>query len=138
MTPLNSVSVVDHIQALYRLLMIRTGQRTEAERALNETLSLKNAGSPDSRTVFVKLFRKALESPVAPCGLPDTDLSGWPLALHHLPEPGRSALTLFYLEIFSPRDIAEILGLDLEELARVIGTARQSLENQQTQSGVGL
>ena len=138
MTPLNSVSVVDHIQALYRLLMIRTGQRTEAERALNETLSLKNAGSTDSRTVFVKLFRKALESPVAPSGSPDTDLSGWPLALHHLPEPGRSALTLFYLEIFSPRDIAEILGLDLEELARVIGTARQSLEKQQTQSGAGL
>jgi len=140
MTPLNSVSVVDHIQALYRLLMIRTGQRTEAERALNEilNLSLKNAGSTDSRTVFVKLFRKALESPVAPCRSPEADLSGWPLALHHLPEPGRSALTLFYLEIFSPRDIAEILGLDLEELARVIGTARQSLENQQTQSGAGL
>lgn len=140
MTPLNSVSVVDHIQALYRLLIIRTGQRTEAERTLNEilNLSLKNAGSTASRTVFVKLFRKALVPPAAPCGLRDTDLSGWPLALHHLPEPGRSALTLFYLEIFSPRDIAEILGLDLEELARVIDAARQSLENQRTQSGTGL
>lgn len=136
MTPLNPVSVVDQIQALYRLLMIRTGQRTEAERALNEILnvSLKNPGGTASRAVFVNLFRKALDSPTALGASPETDLSGWPLALHQLPEPGRSALTLFYLEIFNPRDLAEILGLDIEELARIIGTARQSLENQQTQS----
>jgi hypothetical protein len=135
MTPLNSVSVVDHIQALYRLLIIRTGQRTEAERALNEilNLSLKNPGKTTSRAVFVKLFRKALELPIAQGGSPETELSGWPLALHQLPEPERSALTLFYLEIFSPRDLADILGFDIELLARVIGAARQSLENQQTQ-----
>jgi hypothetical protein len=135
-TPLNSVSVVDHIQALYRLLMIRTGQRKEAERVLNEILNVshKDPGGTSSRAVFVNLFRKALESPTAPGALSETDLSGWPLALHQLAEPGRSALTLFYLEIFSPRDLAEIIGLDIDELARVIGAARQSLENQQTQS----
>jgi hypothetical protein len=136
MTPLNSVSVVDHIQALYRLLMIRTGQRTEAERALNEILNVSHEGpgGASSRAVFVNMFRQALESPIAAGASPETDLSGWPLALHQLAEPGRSALTLFYLEIFSPRDLAEIIGLDIEELARVIGAARQSLENQQTQS----
>jgi hypothetical protein len=135
-TPLNSVSVVDNLQALYRLLIIRTGQRTEAERALNEilNLSLKNPGSAASRAGFVRLFRKALEFPVTQGGSPETELSGWPLALHQLAEPGRSALTLFYLEIFSPRDLAEILGIDLGELARVIGAARLSLENQQMQS----
>jgi hypothetical protein len=136
-TPLNSVSVVDNLQALYRLLIIRTGQRTEAERALNEilNLSLNNPGrTAASRAGFVKLFRKALEVPVTPGGSPGMELSGWPLALHQLAEPGRSALTLFYLEIFSPRELAEILGIDIGKLARVIGAARLALENQQMQS----
>jgi DNA-directed RNA polymerase specialized sigma24 family protein len=64
----------------------------------------------------------------------ETDLAGWPLALHQLPEPERSAITLFYLEIFSPPVLSEILGLTIEELARLIGAARKSLESQQTKS----
>ncbi len=72
--------------------------------------------------------------PIPASEAPETDLAGWPLALHHLPEPERSAITLFYLEIFSPLVLSELLGLDIEELARLIAAARKSLERQQTKS----
>jgi hypothetical protein len=136
MDRLNSVSASEHIQALYRLLLIRTGQRTQAEQALRETLTGSLQGTPPSQneTDYVDFYRTALKMPANASELSETDLAGWPLALHHLPEPERSAITLFYLEIFSPRILSEILDLNLEELAQLIGTARKSLENQQTKS----
>jgi len=136
MTRLNSVSASEHIQALYRLLLIRTGQRTQAENALRETLteSLQNARHDQNETDYATLYRTALRMPAPASEPPKTDLVGWPLALHHLPEPERSAITLFYLEIFSPRILSEILGLNLEQLAQLISTARKSLENRQTKS----
>lgn len=134
MTALNTVSAVDHIQALYRLLLIRTGQRTEAERALNETLTQSPRNSNSYANKEAELFRKALSMPVTASQLPEKELTGWALALHHLPEPERSAITLFYLEIFSPRELAGVLGLEIEDLARMIGGARQTLENNRMDS----
>ena len=134
MTALNTVSAVDHIQALYRLLLIRTGQRAEAERALNETLTQSSRTSNGYVNKEAELFRKALSMPVTASQLPQKELTGWPLALHHLPEPERSAITLFYLEIFNPRELAGILGLEIEDLARMIGGARQTLENNRMES----
>lgn len=136
MTNLNSVSASEHIQALYRLLLIRTGQRIRAEQALRNTLSnaLKDTPRDPDKTDFIEFYRTALKIPTPASGSSETDLVGWPLALHHLPEPARSALTLFYLEIFSPRTLSEIFRLDIEELARLIATARESLERQQTKS----
>ena len=133
---LNSVSASEHIQALYRLLLIRTGQRIQAEQALRETLSksLQNTRHNQNQTDYVEFYRTALEMSAAAPEPQESDLAGWPLALHHLPEPGRSAITLFYLEIFSPRVLSEILGLDLDGLASLIGAARSSLENQRTKS----
>ena len=136
MTKLKSDSASVHIQALYRLLLIRTGQRTRAERALRETLreSLQNTQPAQNGTDFAELYRTALKMPSTVHEPLETDLAGWPLALHQLPEPERSAITLFYLEIFSPPVLSEILGLTIEELARLIGAARKSLESQQTKS----
>jgi DNA-directed RNA polymerase specialized sigma24 family protein len=53
-----------------------------------------------------------------------------------LPEPQRSAITLFYLEIFSPRVLSELLGLNMVELANLISAARSSLDSQQTNSTI--
>jgi len=135
-TKLNSVSASEHIQALYRLLLIRTGRRIQAEQVLSETLreSLQDVRHDPYKMDFAAFYRTALKMPAPPSNPPETDLTGWPLALHHLPEPERSAITLFYLEIFSPRVLAEILGLDIEELAQRIAAARKSLERLQTNS----
>ena len=138
MTKLNSVSASEHIQALYRLLLIRTGQRTQAEQALRETLaeSFQKKLPDRSKTDFAQYYRTALKRPTPASGPLRTDLAGWTLALHHLPEPERSAITLFYLEIFSPRVLSELLGLSLVELANLIAAARSSLDSQQTKSTI--
>lgn len=136
MSKLNSVSASDHIQALYRLLLIRTGQRIQAEHAVRDTLteSLRSPDRSPAKADFAAFFRTALKVPASTSAIQGTDLEGWPLALHQLPEPERSAITLFYLEIFSPRELSEILGVDIRELARIIGVARKSLEDQQIKS----
>jgi DNA-directed RNA polymerase specialized sigma24 family protein len=138
MSKLNSVSASDHIQALYRLLLIRTGRRIEAEQAVRDTLA-KSPRNPDlkpAKADFAAFFRTALKEQPSASATQGTDLEGWPLALHQLPEPERSAITLFYLEIFSPRELSEILGVNIGELARIIGAARKSLEDRQTKSNI--
>jgi hypothetical protein len=104
MRRLNPVSASEHIQALYRLLLIRTGQRIQSEQALRRTLREATQGTHHipSKTDFAEYYRAALKMAAVEPESPKTDLAGWPLALHHLPEPERSAMTLFYLEIFSP------------------------------------
>ena len=77
----------------------------------------------------MKFYQTALKIPATDFDPSETDLAGWPLALHQLAEPERSAITLFYLEVFSPHVLSEVLGLDIEELARMIGAARKTLES---------
>jgi RNA polymerase sigma factor (sigma-70 family) len=45
-----------------------------------------------------------------------------------LPEPERSALALFYLEIFDLEEIAKLLKLSMEDLADLLSRARTLLE----------
>jgi DNA-directed RNA polymerase specialized sigma24 family protein len=47
---------------------------------------------------------------------------------HGLPEPGRSALALFYLDLFTPEEIAELLKMKLEELGATLAEARTRLQ----------
>jgi len=47
---------------------------------------------------------------------------------HLLPEPERSALALFYLELFTTGEIAELLNMDIEALAGTLGAARELLQ----------
>jgi DNA-directed RNA polymerase specialized sigma24 family protein len=49
-----------------------------------------------------------------------------------IPEPGRSALALLYINHFSVQEIAQILQIPLEEMAEATGAARALLE--QTES----
>ena len=125
---MNAASPLDHIQALYRLLLIRTGQRIEAENAIRQIFSLQKVGDRSEKMDFAEFFRTALSLPAIASSSLKTDLDGWALALHQLPEPERSAITLFYLEIFRPTVLGDILGVDINELARIVGTARKSLE----------
>jgi DNA-directed RNA polymerase specialized sigma24 family protein len=45
-----------------------------------------------------------------------------------LPEPERSALALFYVEIFSIEEIADQLNLSMDQFAAALGRARGLLE----------
>jgi len=47
---------------------------------------------------------------------------------HTLPEPGRSALALFYVDLFTPGEIAGFLKLELEQLADTLAAARERLQ----------
>jgi len=46
---------------------------------------------------------------------------------HLLPEPERSALALFYLDLFSAEEIAELLDMDIHALSDTLGAARDLL-----------
>lgn len=46
-----------------------------------------------------------------------------------LPEPQRSALALFYLELFDAEEIARLLKMDTEALARTLADARALLRD---------
>lgn len=48
---------------------------------------------------------------------------------HHLPEPERSALAFFYLDLFNTEEIADLLGVTLEELATLLSRARPMLKD---------
>ena len=47
---------------------------------------------------------------------------------HCLAEPGRSALALFYLNLFSPEEIGKLLKMNLEELGGTLAGARDALQ----------
>ena len=91
MNRLNSVSASEHIQALYRLLLIRTGRRVRAEQALRETLTGSLQGTPSSQNQpdYVDFYRTALKLPAnAQSSLKRTSQDGpW----HFITFPNRNA-----------------------------------------------
>ena len=48
---------------------------------------------------------------------------------HCMSEPGRSALALFYLDLFSPEEIGKLVKMNLEELGATLTEARAALQN---------
>jgi DNA-directed RNA polymerase specialized sigma24 family protein len=123
---LKSASALDYIQALYRLAVVRSGSATTAEKLVRDIL-LRAFGEADrdfEHLDFVGLFRMLLHHAPPPAG---TTVALQPAsldALHRLPEPERSALTMLYLEIVTPTASAEILGVSLEQFAEQVSSAR--------------
>jgi hypothetical protein len=127
--PLNSVSAYDYIQALYRLCLVQSGSDTAAERAVRDMLSeaFKTANRDLAKVDFDGLFRTAFQRRHSYAKLTENELTDWPRLLHSLPEPQRSTLTLFYLEILPLSFIGEITGSSIEQLADTIQAARSAL-----------
>jgi hypothetical protein len=129
--PLNSVSAYDYIQALYRLCLVQSGSDTAAENALHDMLgeAFKKASRNLAGVDFDGLFRTAFQRRNSYSKIPEPEnkLTDWPQVLHSLPEPQRSTLTLFYLEILPLSFIAEITGSSIEQLADTIRDARSAL-----------
>lgn len=128
---LNPLSACDYIQALYRLALIQTGRSSDAEIVVQDVIGkvFQRSERSSEATNIQHVFRMAYAQRESLPRPESTELQGWPRALHNLPEPSRSALTLFYLEVFSPSTIAEIVGLPIEELADLVTLGRQSLAN---------
>jgi hypothetical protein len=127
--PLNSVSAYDYIQALYRLCLVQSGSDTAAESAAHDILSEahKTADRDLASVDFNGLFRTAFQRRDSYAKISENKLTDWPRVLHSLPEPQRSTLTLFYLEILPLAFIAEIVGSSIEQLADTIREARSAL-----------
>jgi DNA-directed RNA polymerase specialized sigma24 family protein len=136
----------------YRFALLLTGNAKSAEQVMAETLTevesqLDQFRNETSRQAWLAthIRERCLENnksapPAAPRLLrDDTETGEKPAVLkieafllaqrfHTLPEPERSALALFYLDLFSPEEIAELLKIDLEVLADTLGAARELLQ----------
>jgi hypothetical protein len=126
---LNSVSAYDYIQALYRLCLVQSGSEPAAQSAVRDILfeAFKAANRDLANVDFDGLFRTAFQRRDSYAKTSENKLTDWPRALHSLPEPQRSTLTLFYLEILPLALIAEIIGSSIEQLADTIREARSTL-----------
>jgi len=126
---LNSVSAYDYIQALYRLCLVQSGSDTAAQSAVHDILSeaYKMVDRDLANVDFNGLFRTAFQRRDSYAKISENKLTDWPRVLHSLPEPQRSTLTLFYLEILPLVFIAETVGSSIEQLADTIREARLAL-----------
>ena len=127
--PLNSVSAYDYIQALYRLCLVQSGSDTAAQSAVHDILSeaYKTVDRDLANVDFNGLFRTAFQRRDSYAKISENKLTDWPRVLHSLPEPQRSTLTLFYLEILPLVFIAETVGSSIEQLADTIREGRLAL-----------
>lgn len=123
------------IADFYRFALLLTGNAARAESLILEVLTDGAQEFAQFRTAehchawLITRIRQRTNStpPVEPDEAP-----GFPARFSRLPEPGRSALGLFYLDLFSPGEIADILGLHLEDLGAELQSARAALAAQQT------
>jgi DNA-directed RNA polymerase specialized sigma24 family protein len=136
----------------YRFALLLTGNAKSAEKVMAETLAevetqLAQFRNETSRQAWLAthirercLKNNADTPPAAPRLLRDDSETGekpeilkieaFLLAqrFHMLPEPERSALALFYLDFFSPEEIAQLLKMDVELLSDTLAAARQLLQ----------
>jgi DNA-directed RNA polymerase specialized sigma24 family protein len=135
----------------YRFALLLTGHAKSAEQVMADTLAavesqLAQFRNDTSRQAWLAthIRERCLENnKSAPPAAPrlvrdDTETDERPAVLkieafllaqrfHTLPEPERSALALFYLDLFTPEEIAELLKLDLDSLADTLAAARDLL-----------
>ena len=126
---MNAPTAYDYVQALYRLIAVQSGSTAVAESTTREIFleAFERSGRQLEQVDFDGLFRAAFERREKYPQNSKSQLSGWPQKLHLLPEPERSSVTLFFLEVIYPSVIAEITGTTLESLAGVIDHARKEL-----------
>ena len=133
----------------YRFALLLTGDIRTAEHILAQTLDaveaqLAELRSDASRQVWLAqrirercLRENAMNENAVP-RLLRTGAEGRPEILKieayivaqrfsTLPEPERSALALFYVDIFQPGEIAKLLKMSIDDLGAVLGRARTLL-----------
>lgn len=138
----------------YRFALLLTGRIQNAEQVMAETLAEVEAQVGELRNqtnrqawLALRIRERSLRNnaenprPEVPRLLRGTpagdghfevlDIEAYILAQHFhcLPEPERSALALFYLDLFSVQEIARLLELGLEDLSQTLARARTLLQD---------
>lgn len=136
----------------YRFALLLTGSIQTAERVLADALTeceaqlLQMRNEKSREAWFTTRLRErsaaaaAIADPAprlvreadAGAGAELLEIEAYLMAqrFHRLPEPERTALALFYLELFEVEEIAKLLKLDEEQLAATVGRARALLQNE--------
>jgi len=137
----------------YRFALLLTGHIGSAERIMAETLagveaelgSFRHANNRHAclaqriRERCIEKHGNESEEPATPRLLREQAASDRPEILeieayiiaqhfHSMPEPERSALALFYLELFSPEEIARLMKMTIEVLGDTLARARGLLQ----------
>lgn len=115
----------------YRFAVLLTGSDDRARSAITEALvdpanELPQLRSERHRKAWmVTRIRKTAATASGASSEPARD--GFSGLFSTLAEPERSAMALFYLDFLSIRDMAQVLKMEVDDLARVLGEARLKL-----------
>jgi DNA-directed RNA polymerase specialized sigma24 family protein len=136
----------------YRFALLLTGNVKVAEQVMADTLAevesqLSQFRNETGRRAWLAtrirercLKNNASASPSAPRLLRDvSETTGNPEILkieafllaqrfHALPEPERSGLALFYLDLFTIEELAQLLKMNVDALSETLGAARALLK----------
>ncbi len=127
-TPFAQASLAE----FYRFALLLTGNPEAAERIVADTLldsdaQLGEIRNPTQREAcFASRVRQRCLRDLTPSGEAADPDNGAALArkFSRLQEPERSALALFYLDLFSEEEIASVLKMKAEDLAGTLSRAR--------------
>lgn len=130
----------EDLTGIFRYAMLLAGEPQAAQAAVLEVFAdaaekihhFRNGKSSEAWLVTKvrnRLLNKSLQpaSTAVPAGDHAPDALDFASRFSRLPEPGRSALALLYINRFSAEEIAQILQLRVEILAGAIDSARNSL-----------
>jgi DNA-directed RNA polymerase specialized sigma24 family protein len=145
----------EDLTGIYRFTVLLTGSPQAAQAAMLEVFADGaekihhfRSGKSCEAWLVAKVRTRLLNKPLQPAAAPEnpgpapsaageTDtaaLATLELAARfsRLPEPGRSALALLYIDCFSVQEIAQILQLPLEMMAEAVDSARCALRGMET------
>ncbi len=117
----------------YRLALLLKGRTDAAEAAFLATCGDVAHEFDEIRNekAQMKLFVRRLRERCEKAGdVREGDDNGTPpiaLAISRLAEPMRSATALFFLRMFSAAEIAQTCGMSVDDLATLLGEARELL-----------
>ncbi len=140
----NSILPASLLDEAYRFALLLTGSSSGAEKALLAVITasaqqLDQLRSPRGRdaALLSRVREQCLRGDTAPAPVPPSDGESEIEALARnfcaISEPERSALALFYLETLEALEIAEFLGMRLDDLAETLDRGRTSLREAQSQ-----
>ncbi len=120
----------------YRYAFLLTGDAGRAEEVLvaacsrlEEMIGQLRGEEPRKAWLVMRIREScAQQAPASSNGRAADEASLLARTFSKIIEPDRTALALFYLNLFSIEEIAEILEMDLEETTLAIGRARKVLQ----------